>query len=242
MAGVTTEILSLLRNNREAFETSETIETFIGKLPPAQAGRAAMWLYTPDPRDGDRVWRMAKAHGLDACPNRVLYLPEATRIAELVCDVCFLPLPPGGLHREQARAAVGDRMFVVSHSARDVVPFGQMGGKRDWSPDWLARGEKIRRHSGGKFYGTYAQPTAALRKAFDAHTGGELRALELVRRADGRVLCIARGGPSTFSFDMWAAIILPDSCDLVSLMPPEDQQLIADNKAAERAAWGDEPR
>jgi hypothetical protein len=241
MSSDTEQMLARFARHPLEFAASNTVDEFVSRLGTDKPGDGAVIAqYVAHPESWTRyLWRTAKAHGLDAAPHRPLYVPEAKSLSELVEDVRYLPTPEGGLYRDQALAAVGGRMFISgSRSPRDEIPFGSVGGKRDWSPRFA--GERVRRHMGGKTYATYGRPAKPLLDAWNRvidDSRGSLATLELIRWDDGRTLCVARhvGG----IFTLWAALLSPGSANAVELMPPEDRALIETERQAERAAWGD---
>lgn len=233
----TFDMLARFQRHPEAFVKATTPEEFITLIKGNDA--KVLPLYLQKDNSWTRyLWRTAKAHGLKDCPHQVLYMPEAKALSEIITDVRFLPLPTGGKTRDETRRQVENRIFISGLRARDSVPFDSVGGKRDWSPDWLARGEKVRRHMGGTSYGTYAYPTAAANAAFNSIIGGRIGGLELIAWDNGRTLCIARDNDGGI-FTLWMALLSPGQADARQLMPEADQRLIAENKQAEREAWGD---
>lgn len=227
--------LDYIRRHPDAFAVAPTLAAFVAAIPDTAAARVLA------PYVGgwaDLAYRGAKAHGLDLTPHRVLFCPEARDIAELVEDVRYLPLARCGLYRDQALALVGNRTFVMSSRCPDV-PFGSVGGKCDWSPDWLAKGEKVRRRMGATAYGTYCRPSSVIATGLaDGGYGTDpISTLDLVRWHDGRTLVTARY--DDYPGTPWLAVLDAGKCDLVALMPEKDREIIAENKRAEIEAWGE---
>lgn len=194
-----------------------------------------------------RTFKALNARGLGYIA-KPLALPEARTAADVFDAARYLPTPPGGLYRDEAerlvaRQAKGDGFRFLSSSRGAFAPCGQVGGKRDWSPDWLARGEKLRRIMGSSFYATYAKPNAAViaywRDTMTDHPDrGDfgLGGFEAVDRGEGGVLIIGRatGGIGA----RWLALLDPGAT-IGPLLPPEDLELIAREKAAAVEAWGE---
>lgn len=232
------DMLARFQRHPEAFAKAHTPAEFCDLLgDTGDAGVIAHYIKVPDTWTY-YLWRQAKAQGLDTCTHRVLYMPEAKRLSEIVEDVRFLPQLEGGGTRDEYARHTDGRVYLSGHRASGI-PCGTMGGKRDWSPDWLTRGEKVRRHMGGKFYGTYARPTAAAQEVFAKIVGGTIGGLEFVRWDDGRTLTIARDKDSGI-FQLWLALLAPGECDAMALMSDGDRKLYESNKAADLAAWGEE--
>lgn len=238
----TSDMFRRFQRHPEALEQADTVEKFVELVYAGPAkGHADAGVIEHFIR-GQHAWtryvfRTLKAHGIDTAPSRPLYVPEAKTLTDIVWDVRFLPCPEGGQTREQNLQQVGHRLFLSGLRSKGDIPFGTMGGTRSWSPGWLKRGEKIRQHNGGKTYGCYARPQTAVLEAWRSIVGGVIDALEFVRWDDGRTLVLARGEKT---FELWLALLDPGACGAATLMPFEDQQLIADNKAAAIAAWGDD--
>lgn len=235
----TEEMLARFRRHPEAFAASDTPEAFAALVSGGDS--AIVTMYT---QGGDTwaryLFRTAKAHGLETCPHKPLYVPEARALSELIEDVRYLPLPEGGITREQYKERVGGRTFISGLRSGGNVPFGRVGGARDWSPDHLKNGQRVRRHSGSKSHGTYARPTPLLRDAFAKVIGGKIGGIELIRWSCGRVLVIVNDSDSGI-FRMWAALLDGDKADAAALMPQDDRDIIAREKAADAAAWEDSP-
>lgn len=196
-------------------------------------------------RDSFATFKAFKARGIEFV-SKPLPFPSAASAADLFEAARFVPTPEGGLYRDQAAKLLAERtggegfVFVSSHRAAEFALSAHMGGKLDWSPEWLARGERIRRRTGAaKFYGTYARPNAAVLKAWGDDMGeGEwaLASVEAVKWESGHVLIIGRSH-NGFA-NRWLALLDPGA-SLFPLMPQADRDFIEAERAAERAAWGD---
>lgn len=198
----------------------------------------------------DLVFRGAKAHGIDAHPHRALHMPEARKLSDIIENVRLLATPTGGRTRQEMASDTGGRRYI-STLRIPGAPGGNMGGVRQWSRDWLARGERLRSTgAGNKFFGCYAMPTAAMREAWQGQIGQcdddgsrdgydfSLQSFELVRWHDGRTLVIAKSGSV---FTQWVAVLDEGEADLMALLPAEDIAFVHADRAAAAKAWGNPP-
>ena len=244
MGSDTRAMLERFQRHPEAFARSETLEQFAANIGGGEGENLARYVGGW----ADYSFRTAKTHGLDKAPARPLYCPEARTLADLVEDVRFIPTPPGGMYRDEARAYVDGRFFVYSSHRQgragedggESLPRYSVGAEYGYSSTRDGAGNPIRRQSGGVDHATYARPTKALADAWAAivdSTPGTISALELIRWADGRTLAVA--SHINGIFDLWAAVLDPGAADGLALMPEADRALVEAERAKMRDAWGE---
>lgn len=175
-----------------------------------------------------RVFATAKA---GKHTYRPLVFPQINTLAELFEDAKFLPSPTGGLTRERYRAKLPEGYLYCSDYGFPLP--SNVGGKRFWSPDWLARGEKVRAHYGSTFYSVYVKPREIVRDV-RMTLAPTPHSFELIKREDG-ILVLAHDDLHIGS--EWLAL-LPLTESIETLFDEETRQLIAREREAEQVAWG----
>lgn len=216
----------VIQNHKDAFEKCETLSDFVEETKEKSLENfVGGW--------ADRLYKTYKHHGHLSGPIvRSLFMPEVKRLEEIVYDVRYLPLPPNGSYASEAKSAVDNRIFVTATRAKGV-PFGYVGAKYDWSPEWLVRGEKIGRVSNGKRYGTYARLKSEAIEQWEKHIANQnaISSIELTDWDNGKTLVCIRHENSLLG--MWLALV-DSSQTMFDLLPEDEKDLVRlDEKAQE---------
>jgi hypothetical protein len=147
--------------------------------------------------------------------SRALAFPAASKFSDLFERAVFIPSSnTNGYPHGQPKG------FVYLGGAASFC--AHLGGKRGYSetqPD-------VRHHFGCEFYGTYVAPISPL---------SYVTSFKAIPREDG-ILIIARQG--SIERD-WIALLDRDE-DITQMFDAETKALLASEKAAAKAAWGDE--
>lgn len=212
------DFYTLFEQYPQEFAASSTYEEFCTKT-----GKEHFLNY----RWAVRVFATAKA---GKHTYRPLVFPQINTLAELFESAKFIPSPIGGLTREQYKAKLPKGYLYCSDYSFPLP--SNVGGKRSWSKDWLARGEKVRAHYGSTFYSTYVKPTEIVRNV-RMTLAPTPHSFELIHREDG-ILVLAHDGEHIGS--EWLAL-LPLSENIESLFDADTKQLIERERQAEKLAW-----
>jgi hypothetical protein len=156
--------------------------------------------------------------------------PKARQWSDIITDARFLPTPT---NERGSKNVIPPGFIFCSGLSDKSVPTGNIGGTRGYRD--MGDGSKVRTHYGARFYGTYVAVKARISNQFDT-VSGHVSSLEAIRRTDG-ILVTARDSHAIGS--NWVALLDLDSPPITDLMPEEDRRLIAENREAELAAWGD---
>lgn len=212
------DFYQLFEQHPQEFSKAQTYDEFCTLVDKEYLSRYA-W--------ASRVFNTAKA---GKCTYRPLAFPQVNTLAELFEDAKFLPSPTGGLTREQYRAKLPQGYLCCSDYSFPLP--SNVGGKRSWSKDWLARGKKVRAHYGATFYSVYVKPTEIVRNV-RMTLAPTPQSFELIKREDG-ILVLAHDGEHIGS--EWLAL-LPLSENIETLFDAATKELIANERQAEKLAW-----
>jgi hypothetical protein len=230
------DFFSATELHADEFKAANTLEEFISLIPDNRASWQIGMMKSAIEKYGSEYWghryfATIKNHGF---MTRALELPNVRKAAELFESVALYPMSTGG--RASSYAETG--AVFISTSGRDngFAYFGPLGARYDWSPDWLKRGEKVRRQSGGQNWLTGGVPSPALKNCWGACEDPEWRlsTVEVIKWEDGRFLAVGRARNGFSS--RWLAVL--DAGESVMPMLSEwERGEIAAEKAAQAAAW-----
>lgn len=218
------------------FASASTFAEFANKLDASKPGpgRLLQHIAATYPDSWELSFRTIKSHGF---VGKALLLPEARKASDIFADVSLYPYGIGQTNRNDCPMVQAGAAFISALRAKDFAYFGRLGAKYEWSPEWLKRGEKIRRISGGEQWLTGAKPTQAVIDAFGPVTADEwgLATFEIVKRDDGRLLVIARCR-NGFG-ERWLALLDAGESALPMLGDHERGEIAAE-EARQVEAWG----
>lgn len=171
-----------------------------------------------------KYWEFLKLRGY--VPYKSVLLPAARAYTDIISAAkivkqvvtknkgSYCPAPPGYVY-------MAERNGVAGH----------YGGRREYRD--LGNGEKVRTHYGAEWYVLYVLPTFTIPVMLDGRKGS----LEAITRSDGSTLITANS--ASFIGSSWIAV-LDEGDSIESLLSTEDQEFLARERAAEKAAWGNE--
>jgi hypothetical protein len=218
------------------FKAAATFHDFAFSLDASTPGKGRLLQHIAEAYPGtwEKAYQTIKEHGFT---GGELALPHARKASDLFAEVSLYEYQTGGRYREQTNYVAAGAAFVSGVSRADgFAYFGRLGAKYEWSPEWLARGEKIRKVSGGIQYLTAAKPTQAVIDAYGPCGAGDwdLATFEAVRRDDGRILIVARSH-NGFG-NRWLALL--DAGETANaLLGEHERGEIAAEMARQAEAW-----
>lgn len=221
----------------QEFATADTFADFAAALDASKSGpgRLLQSIAERYPERWENAFQTIKHHGFT---GRELLMPSAHKVADIFEAVKLYPMQRGGLYRDQVQHTRDGYAFVSALRAKGFAYFGHLGARYDWSPEWLKRGEHIRRLQGGEHYLTGAKPTQAVIDAYGSGCGAgewDLATFEAIQRDDGRILIVANAHNGFGS--RWLALLDAGESALPMLTDHERGEIEAEH-AAQREAWG----
>lgn len=229
------DLYEYTQRHPEQFAAANCFDQFAKALDGSKpgTGKLLQHIAAKYPGTWDNAFLTIKNHGY---VGKALLLPHARKASDIFAAVKLFA-GQGGVFRHELEHIKQGFAFVSALRSKDFEFFGYLDGVYDWSPDWLARGEKLRRVAKGKHYGTYARPTKAVIDCF-GDVGAEewdLATFEAIQRDDGRILITVRcnNGFGT----RWLALLDAGESALPLLSEKEREQIAAE-KQKQIAAWG----
>lgn len=217
------------------FAAADSFRAFANSLDGSKPGPGKLLQHIAEtyPESWELSFQTIKEHGFTGGP---LLLPHARTARELFSDVSLYPYATGAHYRDQIDYVRAGAAFVSVLRSKGFAYFGRLGATYEWSPEWLKRGEKIKRVSGGIQYVTAAKPTQAVIDAYGPCGAGEwdLATFEIVKRDDGRQLVVARANNGFGS--RWLALLDPGET-ATALMSDHERGEIAAEEARQADAW-----
>jgi hypothetical protein len=219
----------------EQFAAANTFAEFAASLDASKPGPGRLLQHIAEqyPDSWELSFRTIKAHGF---VGRELLLREAKAVEDIFAAVSLYEYATGGMYRDQIPYVRDGFAFVSALRCEDFAYFGRLGAIYDWSPDWLKRGEKIRRVHGGTQYLTAAKPTQAVIDAYGPAGAGEwdLATFEVIKHETNLLVTVrANNGFG----ERWLAV-LPLGSSALPMMGEHERGEIAAEQARQVEAWG----
>lgn len=227
-----------LMKRPDAFESCDTLDTYADAIRDTTKPGFSRFLDATLERHSDtwlkRLYATFKAHGF---VSRALALPHARKVSDVFSDVSLYDQSSGnGAYRGQSDCERAGARFISTSRAPGFAYFDSIGADYSWSPNWIARGERLRQRSGGKNMLTGCKPSRALVDVMGPLGTGDfhISSFDAVRWSDGRILIVANRYCGIGS--EWVAILDPGETAISMLSEWERGEIEAEQER-QNAAW-----